>query len=780
LRLHVKPRSLAATCIAIALTALALGTIPNAAAQSSAGEWAWMGGSSTAISCAFAPPCLQAAGVYGSEYQPAAGNLPGYRSGGATWTGSDGRLWLFGGYGFDVTGTFGLLDDLWAFDPTLGAHGKWAWMGGDNVVKPMQGGQYGTQYEPDAANLPGARTVPGTWTDAKGRLWMFGGYGADSQGTPGLLNDLWVFDPALGAHGEWTWISGSNIVPPWQFAGVAGIYGAEYQFAAANVPGSRNGPICWTGASGRMWLFSGSGYDSTDNWVNLQDLWVFDPARGSHGEWAWMGGPNVGVAWNDPGDHGTEFQFDPANIPSYRQAPMHWDDGTGNLWLFGGLGSDSIGTVAPLNELWTFNPSLGANGDWAWMDGDSTVTYYGPSGHYPGQPGVYGPKYRFDDTNLPGGRTSSSRWTDSKGRLWLLGGAGIAHHGANDLLNDLWVFDPSQGVHGQWAWMGGNDTVVCGPQGCHGRFGVYGTEYTFDPANGPGGRTEGQTWTDAKGNLWLFGSTGYDSAGADGVLMDLWEFRFFTPQSISFAPLPGSLTYGSAPIALAATASSGLPVTYKLVGGPGQLSGPNNSTLTITGGGAAVVINAYQAGDTDYGQAPVVQQGRWVAKAPLTVTADDKAVLYGSAVPALTWSLTGQFVNGDTASVLIGAPALSTIVTSTTPPGTYAIRIIKNTLTAANYLVAPKWGTLTVQPLGTVATPTFSPAGGTYTGAKSVRILDPTATIYYTTDGSTPSQTHGTHYTGPVTVSTSQTLKAIAIKAGYTPSAIASATYTID
>lgn len=81
----------------------------------------------------------------------------------------------------------------------------------------------------------------------------------------------------------------------------------------------------------------------------------------------------------------------------------------------------------------------------------------------------------------------------------------------------------------------------------------------------------------------------------------------------------------------------------------------------------------------------------------------------------------------------------------------------------------------------TVATPTFSPATGTYTSAQSVTISCATdgATIYYTTDGTIPT-TASTQYNGTINVSETMTIKAIAIKDGMTDSEIAEATYTID
>lgn len=78
------------------------------------------------------------------------------------------------------------------------------------------------------------------------------------------------------------------------------------------------------------------------------------------------------------------------------------------------------------------------------------------------------------------------------------------------------------------------------------------------------------------------------------------------------------------------------------------------------------------------------------------------------------------------------------------------------------------------------AAPTFSPVGGTFSTAQTVTISDATAgaAIYYTTDGGTPT-TSSTHYTVPITVSSTKTIKAIATATGCSSSAVASATYTI-
>lgn len=82
---------------------------------------------------------------------------------------------------------------------------------------------------------------------------------------------------------------------------------------------------------------------------------------------------------------------------------------------------------------------------------------------------------------------------------------------------------------------------------------------------------------------------------------------------------------------------------------------------------------------------------------------------------------------------------------------------------------------------GAVATPTFSPIAGSYVGTQMVTVSSATsgATFYYTTNGSTPTRS-STLYAGPISVSVSETLKVLGIKANYTDSAIASAAYVIS
>jgi hypothetical protein len=90
---------------------------------------------------------------------------------------------------------------------------------------------------------------------------------------------------------------------------------------------------------------------------------------------------------------------------------------------------------------------------------------------------------------------------------------------------------------------------------------------------------------------------------------------------------------------------------------------------------------------------------------------------------------------------------------------------------------------LTVRPpQNKVADPVFNPSAGIYNSAQDVAIasVTPGALIRYTTDGSMPSETSGTLYSGLVQIDSTTTLRAIAYESGWTDSNVTTGTYTIQ
>ena len=446
------------------------GSVGNVTVVCGYGQWTWQGGSDT----------VNASGVYGTLGTAAAGNLPGARYWTSSWTDSSGDFWLFGGVGYDATGATGYLNDLWRYTPSTG---QWTWIGGGNGHNA--GGVYGTQGTPSAANVPGARQAASSWTDSSGNLWLFGGIGYDSTGATGNLNDLWRYTPSTG---QWTWISGADVI------NASGVYGTLGTAAAGNVPGARYSASALIDSSGNLWLFGGVGSEAAGAVGNLNDLWRYTP---STAQWTWISGGNGD---NASGVYGTQGTAAAGNVPGGRNSVGSWIDSSGNLWLFGGYGYDSAGTVGKLNDLWKYSPS---SGQWTWIGGEDAA-----NGN-----GLYSTLGVAETSALPGARQAPSTWTDSSGNLWLFGGIGYDAEAAVGNLNDLWRYSPSTA---QWTWVGGASA--------HGASGVDGTQGTGSPAAVPGGRNSMSSWIDSSGNLWLFGGYGYDSAGALGYLNDLWHY----------------------------------------------------------------------------------------------------------------------------------------------------------------------------------------------------------------------------------------------------------------
>ena len=699
------------------------------------------------------------AGVYGTLGTPAAANAPGGRYAAASWTDSSGHLWLFGGWGYDVNGNSGYLNDLWEFNP---ATNEWAWMSGSNTVGSHGGqpGVYGTLGTPAAANTPGSRNAAASWTDSSGHLWLFGGWAYDANTIAGELNDLWEFNPSTN---QWAWMGGSSTVGPHD--GQTGVYGTLGVPAAGNTPGGLYAPSSWTDASGNLWLFGGQGFDAHSNFFELNGLWEFNP---SNSEWAWMGGSStVGSGGDQPGVYGTLGAPATGNIPGNRSDASNWTVSSGNLWLFGGNGYDANGNGGYLNDLWQFNPD--AN-EWAWMSGSNTVGGNGA------QSGVYGTLGALAAGNAPGGRSAAANWTDSSGNLWLFGGYGADANGNGGYLNDFWQFNPPTN---DWAWMGGSNTV--GSTG--GQSGVYGALGTPAAGNIPGGRDAASSWTDSSGNLWLFGGYGYDATGNYGPLNDLWKYQ---PPGVSlsvatpiFSPVAG--TYTSAQSVTISDATAGATIYYTINGAT-----PTTSSTLYTAAIAVSSSETLQAIATASGYTTSA-----VAAAAYTITPTPPPAATPIFSPAKGTYASAQnvIISDTTAGATIYYTTSGATPTTSSSIYTAAIAVsssetLRAIATASGYSTSAVATAAYIIPLGTLPAPTpiFSPQEGIYTSAQSVNISDATAgaTIYYTTNGDTPT-TSSTIYTGgAITVSSTETLQAIATASGYFTSAVAVATFTIN
>ena len=167
-------------------------------------------------------------------------------------------------------------------------------------------------------------------------------------------------------------------------------------------------------------------------------------------------------------------------------------------------------------------------------------------------------------------------------------------------------------------------------------------------------------------------------------------------------------------------ANSGSPVgSYPILVSPGTLAAAN---YTFSGSPATLTV----------------------APAILIVSANNQSIPYGSALPALSYSIVG-FVNGDKQSSAVrGTPAMATTAAVNSGAGLYAITVSAGTLTAANYRFIFNAAVLSIQKAVLLVTP--SSATSTY-GAKL-------PAFSYTVTGFVHGDTASTALTGTPSLST--------------------------
>ncbi|RYZ72644.1 MAG: hypothetical protein EOP09_02915, partial [Proteobacteria bacterium] len=249
---------------------------------------------------------------------------------------------------------------------------------------------------------------------------------------------------------------------------------------SSTTPGSMTLAQTWTAANGDLYLFGGQ---YLGNFYN--GLWRYAPGTGN---WTLMNGTTV------PNEYSS---ISGTLRPGARTSSVGWMDVNNNrLYLFGGNGYGSNGSLGDLNDLWYYDI---ANDTWNFIKGSTTSS---PAASYPTLANLGIPNSTYN----PPARVNSSAFTDAAGNFWIYGG-----YGSNTgIFGDLWKFTPTSGtanLAGDWAWMGGT-------QGNS-------VSISTDPV--PLNRHSAAIWT--VGNVvYLFGGF----SAAFGSMNDLWSLNLIT------------------------------------------------------------------------------------------------------------------------------------------------------------------------------------------------------------------------------------------------------------
>ena len=368
-------------------------------------QWVWLNGSDGNT------PSQK--GVYGTIGVPGTLNTPGARTCMVTWVDTSGKLWLFGGAGYGSNGVYGMLNDLWRFDPDPSSpdYNKWTWISGSDLGNPTY--NFGSKGVSTSSNSPRSRyQTRASWTDNYNNLWFFGG----SDNLNKRYSDMWKYD--IG-NNVWTWMHGDSAV------GKPGFYGTKGVPDPLNNPGARWVFMEWKDQQGNFWMFGGSGFDAAGLSGRMNDLWKYDPNPSSpdYNKWTWVNGSDK----IDPLPVFTGTCL-PGSTIGQNFAGTGWTDACGNLVVYSGEGDDSSNVTGWLNDIWRYNI---AKNEWTWINGDATIN---PAYSY----GVQGVS---SSSNKPPSRSGAHSWVDAVGNFWVFGG----NTPIGVFRNDLWRYVPGAG-----------------------------------------------------------------------------------------------------------------------------------------------------------------------------------------------------------------------------------------------------------------------------------------------------------------------------------------------
>jgi len=321
---------------------------------------------------------------------------------------------------------------------------------------------------------------------------------------------------------------------------------------------------------------------------------------------------------------------------------------------------------------------------------------------------------------------------------------------------------------------------------------------TFSPAGGTYSSAQSVTISDATTGATIYYTTngttpttsstvysGPISVSATETLSAIAQYTGYSASSVTTATYtitlpaatptfsPAAGTYSSAQSVTISDTTTGATIYYTTNGTtPTTSSTAYSGAISVSG---SETINAIAVA-SGYSNSAVGTAAYTITSAAATPTFSPVGGTYASAQSVkISDTTTGAKIyyttNGTTptTSSTLYSGAITVSATETLNAIAVATGFSQSATGTAVYTITPP-----------AATPTFSPVAGSYTSAQTVTISDttPGATIYYTTNGTTPT-TSSTVYSGPITVSATETVNAIAIASGYTTSSVGVAPYTI-
>jgi hypothetical protein len=285
------------------------------------------------------------------------------------------------------------------------------------------------------------------------------------------------------------------------------------------------------------------------------------------------------------------------------------------------------------------------------------------------------------------------------------------------------------------------------------------------------------------GNTALVGFGAGTGAAVVTADLDSWTYTVETPAQAAaptFAPAPG--TYAGTQSVTLSSASPSTVLCYNTSGSPATNGTTGCTTGTVFSSPISVPSSETLyavAGGNGYDDSPIVTANYVIQSSVQTPTFAPGGGTYTAvqsvAISDVTGNATIYYTTDGTAPTTSSTKYTGPITISSTE----TLKAIAAVAGFANSAVASAAYMINILPV--VATPVISPPGGAYTAVQSVTISDSTsgATIYYTTDGSTPT-TASTQYAAPISVSSTETIRAIAAATGSTNSAVATENYTIS